>query len=207
MVISASPVIQGQNAPSQPQQNPQPAHETVPSGAGAHDGKTPPVANRRAYDSFFGEVGREDDRIQRETQERKEQIAGRTNYSKGMQIRQDEEQILHSIAINAYHRLAENDRQFQEAYDEFHRAHKPWPVGSYPPELEAVLQNAARIVDETVAELNAELGEKSFERVDAWILEYESFGGRFIDFRDQNGRHITVGAPLAAPLSSPGSSE
>ena len=164
--------------------------------------QTPQLAGRGAFNSFFYGVGTEDDRIQQEIQEGKENIAARTNYSKQMDIREDEEKVLHTIALDAYHRLTENSEQLSEA------RHKFWRENGYgrpdPPEIQAINQNFGKIIDETLAKLRQQLGEETFTKVDYGIFDLE--GGAITAARDQNGNviHDQEGRLIAVPgLSIP----
>jgi len=153
-----------------------------------------PEDRRMAYSSLIILISGEESLIERDMQE------GRTPRSRAsfkfLGIREDEEQAMRALLVNAKHQIEENDRQCTEARLELDQNHSE----ELKAKVEALKRHRPEIVDETVVKLRQELGVEDFKKLDAWvyrIYEYHPKLPQASPAKDQDSEQ--PGSSLATP--------
>jgi hypothetical protein len=138
-------------------------------------------------------VGKEDDRIQRETQEGEQQISPRIDYASAIGISKDEEQAMLAILLDAYHRREGNEKQNEERKNKLLVEEGYTEYFAHPPsDAAADLANWA-ILNETYVKLKETLGQKDFEKLDAYVSREFATGPYPVSLRAKQG--ASTGAP------------
>jgi hypothetical protein len=125
----------------------------------------------RAYTLFIEIIGRQDIQGQNSSQQDKGSVPKKANYAEIIGIREDEEQAMRTILMDAFYRVRENDRQFSALNEEAHRANDV-ELGA---KRDALGKLRSKIYDDAISKLRQELGEESFTKVDAYL--YMLVGG------------------------------
>lgn len=118
-----------------------------------------------AYRNYFDQVGRIDERNQ-------EAAAGGKATEELMlpygPPKTDRERDAFPIIIDAYRKINDNQRRFDEAVQQYPIEHRgddvPYPL---PPEIQSINQNFSAIIDETIRQLEQLLGDELFKQFDA----------------------------------------
>ena len=131
--------------------------------------RTHPITELMRFAEFIDDIGWEDLQFKAETEQGKNPIIGRRNYSQLMHIREDEEQDMRNIFLGAFYQGREYDKQSNEDADELHRHHSA--------EAEARLNERDRqrpkIYEEAIAQVKRQLGEETFKKVDEYVIRLE----------------------------------
>jgi hypothetical protein len=149
----------------------------------------PPISQDEqiAYDQLTTDVGFQEIEHKYEVENGKDPVIPLVNYSQLMGISKDEEQTMRAILVDAFNQL----REAREDWSEFHLSHTgndPETQTKVDERLKELGMQERQIRIIAVTKLQQVLGEKTFEKVDAWIDQNET------QFR--TARHP---APLARP--------
>ncbi|MGA2889362.1 MAG: hypothetical protein ABSE51_15040 [Terracidiphilus sp.] len=125
-------------------------------------------------DQFALQIGNEDSTTQAKMKEDPEIIYTRYDYSKLFGISEDEEQAMHTIILDTYYRLQENQKQYLAA----HLAVLSSPRND--PERDAKLAKRAeleqekhKILEDARAKLMQVLGDEDFKKLDEYEFKWE----------------------------------
>jgi hypothetical protein len=147
--------------------------------------KSQNAGRRGPFYNLIEFVGKEDEGIHKDMREGKDSVRERTNYRQVMRIREDEEQAVHTILVDAYYRLKENQKEHAGQAQEIYQDHLPVDTCEEFRKLE-ILQDENRfdegkkggaILDEAIFHVYQELGEEDFKKVDRYA--YELWGPGF----------------------------
>lgn len=150
--------------------------QPVPRIVVAADGKryrievrTLQITEFMRFAEFTDKIEWEDLQFKAETEQGKNPVMPKANYSQLMHIREDEEQDMRNIFLSAFYQVRENDRQSGEFAQELHR--------HYSAELEAKMNaldlQRPTIYEEAIAKLKRQLGEETFKKVDEYVIRLE----------------------------------
>jgi hypothetical protein len=168
----ACQVAAGQFANGQATSGGQPALAATADSSQTPNQKWPLVLNIARYANFFGWLGAEDGRIQRQTREGRQQIAPRIDYSSAIAIRSDEEEAMLALVLDADRRRAENEKKWKEADDAFIIAQQrgtDQELGLTRPDHQAVLNANWAILMGTWIKLKQLLGDEDFKKLDDYV--------------------------------------
>lgn len=176
-VLAVGRVAHSQTVPiTQPEQNAGPSGLQVAntSGISVNDEEFPkgwPLAlNILYYRQFLEWVGKEDDRIQQETQEGKQQVTPRIDYASAIGISKEKEQAILPILIDAYHKREENKKRYQQADIQLAIEEGDAKYLGHPHhEYQAMLKANRVILDDTYTKLKQILGQEDFKKLDKYV--------------------------------------
>jgi hypothetical protein len=159
-LFTGAPFVHGQAAA------PIPSHEE--QGAYGY------VHNVRSVDEFIQYVGKEDERIQKETEQGKTQIVGRSDYAKALRFNPDEEQLLLSTLLEAYRKDKEVDKRLGcdalVRRDEFNRLYGVEQTTQMVKDQEIECpKEKLPIAQEAAVKLRDQLEPDSLRRFDRWV--------------------------------------
>ena len=133
-----------------------------------------PVVDIRTYNDFIQNVGKEDDRIQREERDGKTQTVDTTYYPAGIPLNADEEQRMLSIILDASRKEKEVDARLgchlgEKRMDLASRDGDVQAAPTIRPSKETCLKEELPIAEEARAELKSELDTQSFRWLNNWV--------------------------------------
>jgi hypothetical protein len=153
--------------------------------------RTQPITEFMRFAEFTDKIGWEDLQFKAETEQGKNPVMPKANYSQLMRIREDEEQDMRNIFLGAFYQVRENDKQSGEYVQELRR--------KYSAELEAKMNELdmrrPKIYEEAIAKLKQQLGEETFKKIDAYVIQLEG----------KTRTETVVGPANASSSSQPGS--
>ena len=137
--------------------------------AGSSDGAgewVPRPYELHAYEQFFSFIAMEEDGAEVALREGREPY--RMSLKKYLFIREDEEQVVRAISVDADHKIKASDAEFRRLNDEIGNGQ------NHSPELiaarEAAGQAPARILKEAVVKLRQSITPESFEKVESYVF-------------------------------------
>jgi hypothetical protein len=143
----------------------------------------PFVPNLNGYDQFIHNLGKEDDRIQKETQGGVAQSVSRRDFSSAIGFGKSDEQIMLAIVLDCYHReKAKDDQLLAEEIRLRHVFNNEEVVAlrdnpgtlqerekTYIQESESTRREKYAILRETWNRLKNDLGDESFKKLDKYV--------------------------------------
>ncbi|MFC5863948.1 hypothetical protein ACFPT7_16710 [Acidicapsa dinghuensis] len=167
LVLAYSQPGQGQTGSTSQQQPSQTAiHSTAPDAMGTYPD------NLVRYDNFFKYVVAEDDLIRQETQEGKQPVRARTDYSSAINISREDEQAMLAIILDAQNRRVENKKQYEEARNKFDIARQlgmSQDSSTPEPHYAGWVDSDWTILQQAWIQLKNTLGEDAFHKLDTYV--------------------------------------
>jgi hypothetical protein len=194
--LGASAQDQATSDAASPRPATQNTEQTIIAGGNVYkvETKTIQPTEFTIFADFIDRLGTEDLQIKAATEQGGKLIGTRTNYSRLMNIREDEEQDMWNIILDAFYRVGENDRQFELAVHEAQDASfESDPNRSHELETRkaALSQERPKIYQEAIVKLNQVLGAEAFNKLNAYVFRLLGKPGpiRFVTYVGPAGQN------------------
>lgn len=169
-VLAVSPFARSQAAPT-----------------AAHQGKSvhpTPLEVAYDFDGLIEILGEENEHIQAQIQNGKVPVTPRRDYATLIGISKDEEETMLAIVFDAYQRGQSMDSQhheeISELYSQYDQSDRDKLLSMAQESENALYNKRNAMLIATVAKLKSQLGEKSFEKLDKFLVSDE-FRGPYVD--------------------------
>lgn len=181
-VFAAGPIASGQTVPPATLNEQRDGNgsltQTINSAPGRSDNEIRvPITREMTYREFIWLHGGKDSTVQRAIEEGKQPSVDRTNFSTFLHTREDDEEAIHSILLDAFRHIKANrdklSADLSEVYSTGYGKEQDDKVSTLN---KASIQNEKTIIDEAMSRFERELTAEDFKKLDTYIYRWGDGG-------------------------------
>ena len=195
LVVSLCAQTQATTTVAPPQNPAQRIPQTVISNGNKYriEIQTLEKTESEVFSEFIKDIGSEDLQFKAETEQGKDPVIGRRNYSKLMGIREDEEQDMRNIFLRAFYQMKEHDAQCQNLMRELNHSYKAdlKVKTDLKAQIDAMDKERPSIYEEAIVKVKQVLGAETFNKVDLYVSQLEG--------KTDTVRKVTYVGPAGQP--------